>query len=158
MSLHSGLPAGVTDSRHDASAQRFARVLVLFESTASGVAALREAAALREGGSDLTVLTLAPQSVRPRCCARGPSVEVVNCIVREEAASDLREAQEILGDAATNVTFTALVGTRDPPCEVWAAKQAFDLIVLPARRMAFGGHPLARKLRRATAAEIRLAG
>jgi hypothetical protein len=133
-------------------------VLVLFERRRAGVAALREAAALHEANSDLTVVTLAPQALPPRCCARGPGVEVVNCVVREEAASDLREAQEILGNDSTGVTFKTLVSTRDPPLHVWAARQTFDLIVLPSRRLAFGGHPLARKLRRATSAEVRLAG
>jgi len=158
MSVHPSLSSGVIDSRRAVSAQRLARVLVLFEPTRTGAAALREAAALRQADTDLTVVTLAPQSLQPRCCARGPSVEVVNCVVREEAASDLCEAQEILGTAASDVTFKTLVGTRDPPLDVWAATQTFDLIVLPSRRLAFGGHPLARKLRRATAAEIRLAG
>ena len=156
MSVHSSIPAAVMGDRSAASARRPARVLVLFEPTPSGVAALRDAAALADG--DLTVVTLAPQSLPPRCCARGPGVEVVNCVIREEAASELHEAQEILGDQATHVTFKTLVGTHDPPPEVWAAEHAFDLIVLPSRRLAFGGHPLARRLRRATAAEIRIVG
>ena len=155
-SVHPSLPSVVTDSWRSASAERYQRVLVLFEPRPTGFAALREAAALREGA--VTVVTLAPQALPPRCCARGPSVEVVNCVVREEAASELLEAQQILGSASTGVTFKTLVGTRDPPVEVWAADQAFDLIVLPSRRLSFGGHPLARKLRRATSAEIRLAG
>ena len=144
------------DDRPVASTQRPARVLVLFEPTSSGVTALRDAAALVEG--DLTVVTLAPQSLPPRCCARGPGVEVVNCVVREEAASELHEAQKILGDQAPRVTFKTLIGTHDPPPHLWAAEQAFDVIVLPSRRFALGGHPLARRLRRATAAEIRVVG
>ena len=155
MSVHSRLPSAVSEDRPAESAQRAARVLVLFEPTPSGVAALRDAAALVDG--ELTVVTLAPQSLPPRCCARGPGVEVVNCVIREDAASELREAREVLGDGV-QATFKTLVGTRDPPPDVWAADQAFDLIVLPARRLAFGGHPLARRLRRATAAEIRVVG
>jgi len=155
MSVHSRLPSAVIDDRLAASAQRPARVLVLFEPTPSGVAALRDAAAVVDG--ELTVVTLAPQSLPPRCCARGPGVEVVNCVIREDAASELHEAREILGNG-THATFRTLVGTHDPPPDVWAAEQAFDLIVLPARRLAFGGHPLARRLRRATAAEIRVVG
>ena len=155
-SVHPSLPTVVTDSWRGAKTRSYARVLVLFEPRPTGVAALRAAATL--GDADLTVVTLAPQSLPPRCCARGPGVEVVNCVVREEAASELLEAQQILGSASTGVTFKTLVGTRDPPVEVWAADQAFDLIVLPSRRLSFGGHPLARKLRRATSAEIRLAG
>jgi hypothetical protein len=131
---------------------------VVFESTARGVAALREAAELGDAGTHLTVVTLAPQSVAPRCCARGPSVEVVNCVVREEAENDLREAREILGDSAGRVAFTSLVATHDPPIGQWAAAHAFDLIVLPSRRGSIGGHPLARKLRRTTLAEVRIVG
>jgi hypothetical protein len=131
---------------------------VVFESTARSVAALREAAELGDAGTHLTVVTLAPQSVAPRCCARGPSVEVVNCVVREEAENDLREAREILGDSAGRVAFTSLVATHDPPIGQWAAAHAFDLIVLPSRRGSIGGHPLARKLRRTTLAEVRIVG
>ena len=157
MSVHSSLPSAVLDDRDGASAQRPARILVLFESTPAGVAALREAERMRDANTHLTVVTLAPQSPQPRCCARGPSVEVVNCVVREEAATDLHEARGILGDAA-HTTFETLVGTRDPPLHAWAAEQTFDLIVLPIRRLSLGGHPLARRLRRATATEIRLVG
>ena len=157
MSVHSSLSSAATDDGLVVSVQRPARVLALFEPTPSGAAALRDAAALV--GGELTVVTLAPQSLPPRCCARGPGVEVVNCVIREEAASELHQAREILGDqATTHVTFRTLVGTRDPPPEVWAAEQFFDLIVLPSRRLAFGGHPLARRLRRATAAQIRVVG
>ncbi len=103
-------------------------------------------------------MTLAPQSTQPRCCARGPGVEVVNCVVREEAAGDLCEARAILGGDGAHVTFETLVGTRDPPLHAWAAARTFDLIVLPARRLSLRGHPLARRLRRATTAQVRLVG
>jgi hypothetical protein len=131
------------------------RVLVLFESTRSGVAALGEAAALLGADVDLSVVTLAPQSVQPRCCARGPSVEVVNCVVRDEAEDGLVRAREIVGEQAT---FRSLVGGQDPPLAKWAAASSFDLILLPARRFSTAGHPLARRLRRATGAEVRLVG
>lgn len=149
--------AGIGD-RKGAGSRPLTSVLVLFESTPSGVAALQEAAELADEGTDLSVVTLAPQSVDSRCCARGPSVEVVNCVVRDAAEDDLREARQILGDTRTRTTFTSLVGNREPPLTKWAAANAFDLIVLPARRFSVGGHPLARKLRRATTAEVRLIG
>src|SRR5579863_4021913 len=154
MSVYLRLPSAVADDQPLASARRPARVLVLFEPTPSGVGALRCAAALVDG--ELTVVTLAPQSLPPRCCARGPGVEGVNCVIREEAASELDQARKILSGDGTPVTFRTLVGTHDPPPDVWAAEQRFDLIVLPSRRLAFGGHPLARRLRRATTAEIRV--
>jgi hypothetical protein len=158
MNSHAAAPAAPTLGFHDPPARRPPRVLVLFEPTPSGAAALRAAAQSSDEGGQLTVVTLAPQSVQPRCCARGPSVEVVNCVVREEAESELLQAREILGDAAGRATFKSLVGTQDPPLGVWAAGQGFELIILPSRRRAFGGHPLARRLRRATSAELRLIG
>jgi hypothetical protein len=157
MGMSSTLPAGALDDRDGFSARRPARTLVLFESTPSGAAALREAAELSGAGSDVTVVTLAPQAVAARCCQRGPGVEVLNCVVRDEAANELAQAREILGGEADRVTFTTLVETRKLPLAVWAAAQTFDLIVLPSRRFSFGGHPLARRLRRATTAEVRLA-
>lgn len=158
MNLHATLAATAIDQRNEAGADSPSRVLVLFESTSSGVAALREAVALCDEDTRLTVVTLAPQSLPSRCCARGPSVEVLNCVVRDEAESELSQAREMLGDGAEGVTFRSLVGTRDPPLDAWAAGQGFDVIVLPARRLAFGGHPFARRLRRATRAELRLIG
>jgi len=157
MSISSTLPAGALDDRDVFSAPRPARALVLFESTPGGAAALHEAAELSAAGTDVTVVTLAPQAVAARCCQRGPGVEVLNCVVRDEAANELCQAREILGAAADRVTFRTLIGTRDPPLEKWSAAQTFDLIVLPARRISFSGHPLARRLRRATKAELRLA-
>ena len=148
-------PPAAIDEQTGSSARRPARVLALFESTPNAVAALREAAEV-SADSHLTVVTLAPQSVQPRCCARGPGVEVVNCVVREEAERDLAQARRILGDAADRVTFRSLVGQQDPPLGAWAAEGNFDLILLPARR--FGSHPFARRLRRATRAELRLVG
>ena len=150
-----GIPA--TD-RTSATPPPPARVLVLFESTPSGVAALLAAAECSDAHTELAVVTLAPQSVPARCCARGPSVEVVNCVVRDAAEEDLREAREILGEVAERATFTSLVGTRDPSLASWAATRAFEVIVLPLRRRSIGGHPLARRLRRTTRAEIRLVG
>jgi len=156
MRIYASHPDAGIDDRTGVSSGPPARVLVLFESTPSGVAALREAAELTDTDTHLAVVTLAPQSVPARCCARGPSVEVVNCVIRDAAEDDLCEAREILADIAERATFKSLIGTRDPPLAKWAAANAFDLIVLPSRRLSIGGHPLARKLRRTTTAEIRL--
>ncbi|MGD1049687.1 MAG: hypothetical protein ABR947_01290 [Solirubrobacteraceae bacterium] len=157
MSIGSTLPAGALDDRDRFQAPpRPARALVLFESSAGGAAALREAAALSGAGTEVTVVTLAPQAVAARCCQRGPGVEVLNCVVRDEAANDLCQAREQLGAAADAITFSTLIDRRDPPLREWAAAQNFDLIVLPSRRGSLGGHPLARRLRRATRAELRL--
>jgi len=158
MSIGSTLPAGALDDRDRFTARRPARALVLFEPTPSGAAVLREAAQLSGAGTDVTVVTLAPQAVAARCCQRGPGVEVLNCVVRDEAEGELCQAREMLGAVADNVTFRTLVGKQDPPLGSWAAAQAFDLILLPSRRLSLGGHPLARRLRRATKTELRLVG
>ncbi len=130
------------------------RVLVLFEPTPRGRIALRAAA--EEIGADgrLTVVALAPQSRPSRCC--GPSVEALNCAVRDAAERDLHEAREALGPAADRASFHRLVGLRDPSLAVWARRREFDLVVLPAHRLRLRGHPWARGLRRALAAEIRV--
>jgi hypothetical protein len=131
---------------------------VIFEPGARGIAALHNAAQLAGAQTQLTVVALAPQSEQPRCCARGPGVEIVNCVVRDEAESDLRTARGLLGEPAGRVTFKSLVGGQDPPLGEWAAAHAFDLIVLPARRFSPRGHPWARRLARATSAELRIVG
>jgi hypothetical protein len=133
-------------------------VLVLYEPNANAAAALRQAADLGSSDGEITVVTLAPQATASRCCQRGPSVEVLNCVVRDEATADLAKARAILGPAGGRITYACLVATRDPPVWAWAADQGFDVIVLPSRRLAVGGHPLARRLRRATGAEIQTAG
>jgi len=158
MSIGSTLPAGALDDRDRFPARRPARALALFEPTASGAAVMAQAAQLCGAGTDVTVVTLAPQAVAARCCQRGPGVEVLNCVVRDEAAGELAQAREMLGTAAERVTFTTLIGKRDPPLGSWAAGEQFDLILLPSRRLSLGGHPLARRVRRATKTELRLVG
>ena len=71
MSTHSTYPRAGIDEPIAASRHPPAGVLVLFESTPGGVAALREAAAAGDADTQLTVVALAPQMVAPRCCARG---------------------------------------------------------------------------------------
>lgn len=132
------------------------RVLVLFEPTPRGRAALRAAAELIGDEGGLTIVALAPQSPPSRCC--GPSAELVNCAVRDAAEQDLHEAREVLGRAAERATFLSLVGLRDPSLPAWARQHEFDLVVLPARRLRLRGHPWARRLRRACAAEVRVVG
>ncbi|MGI8715855.1 MAG: hypothetical protein ACR2NR_22265 [Solirubrobacteraceae bacterium] len=134
-----------------------ARVLVIFELNSNGAAALTQAAEVTSGSrSGLTVVTVAPQQPCTRCC--GPSAEPFNAAVREDAERDLRAARELVGPAADRAAFKVLVGGRDPPLPAWIAEQAFDLVLLPRHRFTLGGHPMARKLRRATRAQVRLVG
>jgi hypothetical protein len=132
-----------------------ARVLVVFEPSRSGKVALRQAAELAEVGSELSVVTLAPQARPLRCCGGG-GAGPYNFAVREQAETELREARDILGTASPRATFTVLLGCPDPPLAAWVAEHAFDLVLLPSHRLTLGGSRLARSLRRATAAEVRL--
>ncbi len=136
---------------------RGARVLVLFEPTPNGVAALRRAAELTHAAqAELTVVTLAPQQECTRCC--GPSAEPLNSAVRDDAERDLGAARELVGPAADRTAFKVLVGGCDPPLAAWVTERGFGLVLLPDHRFTLGGHPSARKLRRATEAEVRLVG
>ncbi len=140
-------------------------VLVLFESTRSGVKAVREAAKLvGRAKGELTVVTVAPQECR-RCS--GPSAEPYNCAVRADAARGLQEARQVLGPDASRATFRVLVGQHEPasskrqlaaPVALWVAEHAFDIVFLPRQRLRPGGHYAARKLRASPETEIRLVG
>jgi hypothetical protein len=138
-----------------ASAGPPARVLVVFEPGRSGTAALREAAELAEAGSELSVVTLAPQARPLRCCGGG-GAGPYNCAVRDEAQLELHEARGHLGSAGRRATFTVLRGCPDPPLAAWVAEHAFDVVLLAWHRFTLGGNRLARRLRRTTTAEVRL--
>jgi len=130
-------------------------VLVIFEHSLNGAAALAQAAEFTNVyPSEVTVVTLAPQQDCRRCC--GPSAEPFNAAVRDDAERDLRAAQELAGPAAGRTGFKVLVGGCDPPLTAWIAEQRFDVVFLPSHRFTLGGHPLARKLRRGTQAEVRV--
>jgi hypothetical protein len=131
------------------------RVLVVFEPGHAGEAALREAAKLAEAGSELSVVTLAPQARPSRCCGNG-GTGPYNIAVREEAEVELGQASEILGATARRVSFTVLVGHPTPPLAAWAEENAVDLILLPSHPFTRGGNRYARAMRRATSAEVRL--
>ena len=75
------------------------RVLAVFEPGHTGEATLREAAELAEAGSELSVVTLAPQERPSRCCGKG-GTGPYNIAVREEAEIELRRARDILGATA----------------------------------------------------------
>jgi hypothetical protein len=130
---------------------------VLYERCPNGTAALREAGELAASDGEVAVLTLAPQA-RSGGCLRCGAVGPFNRAVREEAVLELHEAREILGSAADRATFKVLVERRDPPLTEWVAGGGFDLVLLPARRLTLGGHSAVRKLRRSSAAEIRVIG
>lgn len=132
-----------------------ARVLVVFEYGRRGEAALRAGAELGDAGSELSVVTLAPQARPLRCCGGG-GAGPYNCAVRAEADMELRQARDLLGSAFKRAMFTVLVGYPEPPLTAWIGEHEFQIVFLPSRRLARKGGHLARRLRRSTAAEIRL--
>jgi hypothetical protein len=132
-------------------------VLAVFAPGDSGEATLRQAAELAEAGSELSVLTLAPQARTSRCCGKG-GTGPYNIAVREEAEMELGQARAILGAVAEHTTFSVLVGNPDPPVARWAQEHGFDLVLLPAHRFPRRGNRYARGVGRASSAEVRVVG
>lgn len=131
------------------------RVLVVYEEGRAGRAAILEAAELAASGAELTVVTLAPQAKPLKCC-EGGGAGPYNCAVRDAAAEELRQARALLGSLAKRASFTTLVGTPEPPLAEWSAGQSLDAIILPGHRLERRGGRLARDLRRATRADVRV--
>jgi hypothetical protein len=142
---------------HERPPETRKRVLAVFEPGHTGEATLREAAELAQSGSELSVVTLAPQARHSRCCGKG-GTGPYNVAVREEAGIELRQARDTMGASARLATFKVLVGQPMPPLAAWAAEQAFDLILLPSHRFTRGGNGYARSVRRGTSAEVRVIG
>jgi hypothetical protein len=155
MSLEATLTRGVTDGGQDVAAEPGTRVLLVFERGRTGRAALLVAAGLAEAGGELFVVTLAPQARPLRCCGGG-GAGPYNCAVRAEADTELNEARDLLGSASRRARFAVLIGQPDPPLAAWAAEHAVQIVLLPSRRLALGARRLARRLRRATGAQVRL--
>jgi hypothetical protein len=130
---------------------------VVYEEGRAGAAAMREAAELAASGAELAVVTLAPQAKPLKCC-KGGGAGPYNCAVRDAAAEELEQARTLLGSLATRASFTTLVGSPEPPLGKWSAEQSFDTIIVPGHRFARGGGRIARELRRATHAEVRVVG
>jgi len=153
--LDTSLENGGIDGDQETAAGRAKRVLVVFEQGASGMRALREAAEMAEAGAEVSVVTLAPQARPLRCCGGG-GAGPYNQGVRCQAKIELRDARKALGSVAARTTFTVLAGCPDPPLTAWVAEHEFDRVILSRHRLTRGGSHLARGLRQATAAEIRL--
>jgi len=132
-------------------------VLVVFSEGRRSEAALREGAELAAAGDELHVVTLAPLATPSRCC-RGDGAAAYNCAISDAAEDELRQARALLGSLAERATFTKLRGTPWPPLADWAAEWAFDTVIVPRHRLARGGGRIARELRTASTAEVRLAG
>lgn len=131
-------------------------VLVLYERGRGGTAALAEGAALAASSAAvLTVVTLAPQDTSPGCTVYG---DAYNAGVRDQASAELSEARRLLIARGARARYERLVEGRDPPFEKWVAAGAFDLVLLPARRLPFGPpRKIARRLRRSGGCEVHIA-
>ena len=132
------------------------RVLVVYSEGPSCAAALREGAELAASGAQLTVVSLVPLSKSAKCC-KGNGAGPYNCAIQEVAQEELAEARRILGSLAERTHFTTLSGMPRPPLSEWIHEQGFDTVIVPKDRFSFGGGRVARELRAADVAGLRLA-
>jgi hypothetical protein len=130
-------------------------IAAVFERGAAGAAVLREAAELANAGHDVSVLTLAPQARPPRW-GRASGTGPYNVAIQEEAATELQEAQEILGSVAGLANFEVLTGSPQPPLASWVAGRGGGVLVFPSPPLAQRGNLFAKRLRNNTSAEVRL--
>ena len=108
------------------------RVLVVFEPGRAGAATINTARELIGEGRELTVVCVAPQaSSGPRC---GHSALDYNDALIDATRADLHAARELLGDVGHAAAFELLLDGVDPPVHELAARDRFDLVLLPARR------------------------
>jgi hypothetical protein len=133
------------------------RVLVVYCEGRAGEAALRAGAELAEHGAELAIVTLAPQAKPLKCC-KGGGAGPYNCAVKDAADDELVQARALLGTLAPRASFTKLVGIPWPPLAAWSAERSFDVAIVPREKLARGGGRIARELRGATRADVRLAG
>jgi hypothetical protein len=123
-----------------------AHVLVLFEDSRRGAAAIRQATADALAGARLTVVTVAViESAGAKCCDTGAGYW--NGVVRELAAADLDRARLIIGDR-TSAEFKVLTGHCVAAALTLKARESrADLVIVPSGR---GIHPWfrARRARR----------
>lgn len=152
--LRPSSPGPLNEKRRPGVVQR---VLVVFCEGRPGEAALREGAELVAAGAELTVVTLAPQAKPLKCC-KGGGAGPYNCAIRDQADDELAQARTLLGTLAARTSFSKLTGTPWPPLAEWTAARSFDVVIVPRQRFARAGGRLARELRTACQAEIRLAG
>lgn len=132
------------------------RVLVLCESGRGGEAALNRARVLAEyDRAEVTVVGVAPQ-VRSGQCT-GPAAGY-NDAVADAVVTELEQARAWLDERGVEASYRLLIEGTPPSLKQFAAGGGFDLVLLPARRRPFHarGHPAARQLSGACAAEVRV--
>ncbi len=148
---------GHSPARNDSETRSRLRIVAVFEPGASGAAVLAQAATL--GASqpiDLTVVAIVAQATGPHCCGASPIA--YNRAVRDAAAAELHQAAQLLGPDAENARFVLLLDGRHPPLPAWVGHNAFDLVLLPARRRVprAPAHPAMRRLRHLPDVEVRI--
>jgi nucleotide-binding universal stress UspA family protein len=134
------------------------RVLVLYEQSRAGIAAIDEARVLVEREhATVTVVAVAPQAPSgPRC---GNSAIEYNEAVADSVARDLDRARRRLGRAGERANFVLLIDGSEPSLAQFAAEGGFDLVLLPAHRRPLRSgahHPEAARLKLTAGAEIRI--
>ncbi len=121
-------------------------VLVLFEDSRRGAAAIRQATAAALAGARLTVVTVAViESADAKCC--DTRAGYWNGVVRELARADLDRARTLVGER-TGAEFKVLTGQSVVAALALEARQSrADLVIVPSGR---GIHPWfrARRARR----------
>ena len=126
-------------------------VLVLYEDSRRGAAAIRQAAAAAPANARLTVVTVAvTESADAKCC--DTRAGYWNGVVRELAAADLDRARSLVG-ARASAEFKVLTGqSLLAALTLEAERSGADMVVVPSGR---GIHPWfrarrARRLQRRT--------
>jgi len=156
VSVLTARPSGAIPASPYPRSEHRQRVLVVFSEGRAGEAALREGAELAASGAELAVVALAPRAKPMKCC-KGGGAGPYNCAVSDAADDELRLARRLLGSLAPRASFTKLTGTPWPPLARWSAERSFEVAIVPRERFARGGGRIARELRAATSAEVRLA-
>jgi nucleotide-binding universal stress UspA family protein len=137
------------------------RVLVLYESSSRGAAAIEQAAeAAAQAHASLTVVVVAVTEREDAGCC-DTRAGYWNGVVRELASADLRRARSLLGDA-TGAEFTVVTERSElAALALEIERSRADVVVVPSGR---GVHPWfrsrrARRLqRRATGAVVVASG
>jgi hypothetical protein len=130
-------------------------ILVLYENSRRGAAAIREAEAAAPADARLTVVTVAvTESAGAKCC--DTRAGYWNGVVRELAGADLDRARSLIG-GRTTAAFKVLTGQSVIAALTLEAQQSgADMVIVPSGR---GIHPWfrarrARRLQRRAAAAV----
>ena len=112
------------------------RILVVYEPSRRGGAALEEVRRLAPGPVDaLTVVALAPGLPAMNCVFSGAALDAA---VVDAADRDLANARRGLGPLAAGATFQVLTGDAEHALADLVRSGSFDLVLLPGGSGVFG--------------------